>query len=528
MRRCEVKAALYLRVSTRDQVNGRGHGEKVSLDEQRAAALRVCAENGWEAGPEYREEGASASRADFANRPQMQRLIADAAAGGFQAVAAFADTRFDRNTKGGIRLILALSDAGIRYLAVPGTLYDLEEPWSILRKVFASTTSEADAKNRAAAIKSGKQGLRSRGMWPEARCPFGYRWQKAPRGVSGEGKPVLDKREAAAVKLIYRLAEQGNRPQEIADELTRRGVLTRSQEQYRQYAEDPERTPMPTRHDELYAGSPWDPGVIVRMVKRREYLGEWRPDGQTLWADAPPPLIGKPQWARAQRAVERRVERRARKHVRQFLLQGYLVCDICGKRMTVAQPFNERSWRYYRCSKRCRPNIRAERIEEKAWAAVAEVLRKPDQIREGAEKYREHGIEAWREERGTIELAVIGCDATIEKAEQGYLDGVFTAERAKIIQDQQAKKKADLEKQIAALTEQIERGERREARLLATEDLARRLKDPDRMSFEEKRWALEGLGVDKIVVPEDPEKSVISLLGAPLAAIRPELKGGSR
>jgi len=517
----KIVAAAYLRVSTRDQVNGRGHGEKVSLDEQRDAALNVCAENGWEVGPEYREEGASASREDFANRPQMQRLIADAAAGAFQAVAAFADTRFDRNTKGGIRLILALSDAGIRYLAVPGTLYDLEDPFGILRKVFASTTSEADAKNRAAAIKSGKRGLRSRGVWPEARCPFGFGWQKGPRGVSGAGKPVLDEREASAVKLIYRLAEQGNRPQEIVDELTGRGVLTRSQAEWQDFREG--KREQPSR-----PAAPWDPGVIVRMVRRREYIGEWRTDGQTLWADAPAPLIGKTQWARAQRAVERKAVRGPRRQLRDFLLQGHLFCAKCGKRMTVAQPFSERSWRYYRCSKRCRPNLRAQVIEEAVWAEVSAVLRDPERLRKGVENFREHGLEAWREERGTIELAVIGCEQTIAKAEEGFLYHLWDEGRVSAIQQMQLDKKADLEKQIAALTEQIEKGERQEARLIATQDLAKRLKDPDKMSFEDKRRALEGLGIEIIMPAEESEKPVIRWHGAGLVASGPDLKGGSR
>jgi hypothetical protein len=332
---------------------------------------------------------------------------------------------------------------------------------------------------------------------------------------------VVDEREAKAVKVLYRLAEQGNRPQEIADELTRRGVLTRSQMEWQEFREG-------KRAEPKRPAAPWDPGVIARLIRRREYKGEWRTDGQTLWADAPPPLIGKAQWARAQAAVERKAVRGPRKHLRDFLLQGHLTCARCGRKMTVAQPFNERSWRYYRCSHRCRPNLRAPLIEEAVWEYMAERIRHPERVREAVETYHEHGLEAWREEEGTLELALIGCDTIIAQAEQGYLDKVFSAERTKAIQTEQEAKKVDLEAQIGALREQIAKGEQHEARLKATEDLLRRLKDPDGLSFEEKRTVLDTLGVEIILPKEDGAPVVVKWYGAALTADGLDLKGGSR
>jgi len=500
-----LPAAVLVRVSSKQQV------EKVSLDEQVSTCEKLCAERGLVMGEVFREEGISASKDTLDNRPVMRALLDRIDRGEFGALVAFAPNRISRNDLAAQVIVLRLKLAGA-ILITPEFTMNPQDPTERLTAYMQFWSAGRDSDARTKAIEMGKAGLRKRGHFPESRCPFGYHWQKAPRRVSGEGKPILDEREAKAVKLIYRLAEQGSRPQEIADELTRRGVLTRSQQEAKDRAEEgrePFRPP-----------APWEIKTVTRIIGRREYVGQWRTDASTPWAEAPVPLIEKAVWKRAQAAITKKVVGR-RRHSREFLLQGHLRCEICGKRLTISQPIGgERGkrWRYYRCTKGCRPYIQADEIEAAAWDYMAERIRRPELVREAVERYHEHGIEGWREELGTRELALAQLDIEIERVHQGYDDRLYTAEQAKQRVAAYEEKRVNLEGDAEALRRQIAKGEAHEARLKATEHLLRRLKNPDKMTFEEKRRVLDSLGVEIMLPAEESKKPAITWLGATLTA----------
>jgi DNA invertase Pin-like site-specific DNA recombinase len=495
-------AAVYVRVSSKQQV------EKVSLDEQVSTCEELCRSRGLEVGEVFREEGRSASKDTLDNRPVMSALLDRIDRGEFSALVAFAPNRISRNDLSAQVIILRLKIAGA-ILVTPEFTMNPQDPTERLTAYMQFWSAGRDSDARTSAIKMGKAGLRKRGHFPEARTPFGYHWQKAPRGVSGEGIPVLDEREASVVKLVFSLAEKGMRPQTIIGELTRRGVLTRSQQEWQEFREgkraQPKRPP-----------AAWELKTVTRMVSRREYIGEWRTDADTPWAEAPAPLTEKAVWRRAQAAITRKTVGR-RRHKREFLLQGHLRCEKCGKRLTIAQPFEDIRYRYYRCSKGCRPFVPAGEIEQAAWAYVAERIRRPELVREAVEKYHEHGLEAWREELGTKELALAQIEVEVERVHQGYIDKVFTSEQVRERVGRYDEKRERLEAEAEALRGQITKGEMHEARLRGTEGLLRRLKDPDGMTFEEKRRVLDSLGVEIVLPKEESEKPAITWLGAALA-----------
>jgi len=497
-----MKAAIYVRVSSKQQV------EKVSLDEQVSTCEELCRSRGLEVGEVFREEGRSASKDTLDNRPVMSALLDRIDRGEFGALVAFAPNRISRNDLSAQVIVLRLKIAGA-ILVTPEFTMDPQDPSERLTAYMQFWSAGRDSDARTKAIKMGKAGIRKRGHFPESRSPFGYHWQKAPRGVSGEGRPVLDEREALAVKLIFSLAERAMRPQAIANEITRRGVLTRSQQRAVDLAaqgKEPKRPP-----------APWEAKTVARIIGRREYIGEWRTDADTSWAEAPAPLIERAVWQRAQAATTKKTVGR-RRHTREFLLQGHLRCETCGKRLTISQPIGDnRRWRYYRCTKPgCRPGIPAEEIEQDVWAHMAERIRRPVLIREAVERYHEHGVEAWREELGTTELALAQIEIEVETVHQGFDDRLYTAEQAKERVARYDAKRVALEANASALREQIARGEAHEARLKATEDLLRRLKDPDAMSFEQKRAVLDSLGVEIMLPTEESEKPAITWLGADL------------
>jgi hypothetical protein len=181
-----------------------------------------------------------------------------------------------------------------------------------------------------------------------------------------------------------------------------------------------------------------------------------------------------------------------------------------------------RRWRYYRCSKGCRPHPKAAEIEEAVWTEITRYIRDPELLRKGADAYHEHGLVAWREEMGTKGLALAELDTRIARVWDGFDGGVYTKEQATQRATAYEEKKATLEAEIAVLADRIERGENHEARLRSTMEWAGRLGDPDTMTFEERRQVFDVFGIT-VVLPAGPEaKLVIRWYGAALVGTQPD------
>src|SRR4051812_2521201 len=81
-----VRAAAYYRMSTDEQEG--------SIDRQRSTTLPHAAHKGYRVVGEYPDEGVAGD--EFAKRPQLQRLLADAKAGNFDVVVVDEVSRLSR------------------------------------------------------------------------------------------------------------------------------------------------------------------------------------------------------------------------------------------------------------------------------------------------------------------------------------------------------------------------------------------------------------------------------------------------
>ena len=99
-----MRAALYARVSTNDQ------NCDLQLRELREYALR----RGWEVSGEYVDRGWSGAKAD---RPELNRLIADARRRRLDAVVVWKLDRFGRSLVHCISGIQELASLGVRFIA---------------------------------------------------------------------------------------------------------------------------------------------------------------------------------------------------------------------------------------------------------------------------------------------------------------------------------------------------------------------------------------------------------------------------
>src|SRR5437762_1504122 len=107
-----MRAALYARVSTEEQVEG------YSLDAQRRAFKELCQSKSWIVAEEYIEEGKSAHTDNLAKRPLFKQAIDDALNHRFDVLVVHKIDRFSRKLKVTLETFDKLHKAGIGFVSI--------------------------------------------------------------------------------------------------------------------------------------------------------------------------------------------------------------------------------------------------------------------------------------------------------------------------------------------------------------------------------------------------------------------------
>lgn len=100
-----IRAALYARVSTSDQ----------NCEMQVRELREYCHRRGWQVAGEYIDTGVSGAKA---TRPELDRLMADAAMRRFDVVLCWKLDRWGRSLANSIQSIQELASLGVRFIAI--------------------------------------------------------------------------------------------------------------------------------------------------------------------------------------------------------------------------------------------------------------------------------------------------------------------------------------------------------------------------------------------------------------------------
>src|SRR5215213_11457256 len=107
-----VRAALYQRVSSEDQIEG------YSLDAQDRSGRLYCQTHGWDVGQVYRDEGRSGRTDDLSKRPAFKQMLADAEAGLIDVVVVHKLDRFARNRRVAFEALERLGKAHVGFVSL--------------------------------------------------------------------------------------------------------------------------------------------------------------------------------------------------------------------------------------------------------------------------------------------------------------------------------------------------------------------------------------------------------------------------
>ena len=373
------RAAIYARVSDKSQDTE----DKTSISEQISDMEAHCERRGLNITARYQEVGRGWSK----NRPEFQRMLADAKRGRFDTIVCWKSDRLSR----GMYPAAALMEVVEAYQIELEAVLD-----AIDMKTFGlmAAIGKIELDNFRERASMGKRGSAKQGRIPVNNVPYGYEL--------GEGRrPEVVESEAEIVRRVFRMyVREGMGAPAIAKQLTAEGV------------------PTPR------AVGRWYDATVTRILRTEAYKGTWwfgkrrhvatehgmrrydRPEDE--WVEVPfPAVVDEDIWDLAQETKKQRLTRSGRNTKLFYLLQHLVRCAECGylmgcrgtRRQTSRRKGKSYSYklktprRYYRCygmeneGVQCRehPNIRAERLEGLVWGEVKKVLENPGLIVVGIE-----------------------------------------------------------------------------------------------------------------------------------------------
>ena len=373
------RAAIYARVSDKSQDTE----DKTSITEQISDMEAHCQRRGLTITARYQEVGRGWSK----NRPEFQRMLADAKQGRFDTIVCWKSDRLSRGMYPAAALMEVIEAYQIELEAVMD---------AIDMKTFGlmAAIGKIELDNFRERASMGKRGSAKQGRIPVNNVPFGYR-------LGEDRRPLVEEAEVEIIRRVFHMyVREGMGAPAIARQLTAEGVPT-PHNVGRWY----DRTVTRILGTEAYRGNWWF-GKVRHVATEHGTRRYDRPEDE--WVGVPfPPVIDDGTWEQAQQAKKQRLTRSGRNTKIFYLLQHLVRCAECGyvmgcrtnRRQTVKHDGKSYRYdldpphRYYNCygkhniGMKCREHgyIRAERLEELVWGEVKKMLENPGLIVAGIE-----------------------------------------------------------------------------------------------------------------------------------------------
>jgi site-specific DNA recombinase len=384
-------AAIYTRVSSERQKEEQTIASQTALLREHAEASGSTVREEWI----FQDEGYSGA---LLVRPGLEHLRDLAAEGQIEAVLVYAPDRLSRKYAYQVLLMEEFARHGVEviFLRAPR----VETPEDQLLVQFQGMIAEYERAQIAERTRRGKKYRAKTGQVSVlSHAPYGYRYVKRTE-ASPACYEVLEA-EAAVVRCVYGLyTEQGLSMEGITRELNAQGIPTRTQNSGWERCTVRAILRNPAYTGRAYYGKT-ERGERTKITRRLRQRGGFTPRGnvhrhrpETEWIEIEvPAIISEESFALAKERLEQN-KRFAQRHTKEpTLLQGFLVCSLCGYAFYRASTqTTKRKLYYYRClgSERRRSfvktvchnhPVRQDYLDELVWQKVMELLKNPELIR---------------------------------------------------------------------------------------------------------------------------------------------------
>jgi len=343
-----VRAVIYARVSTEEQVGGSSLGTQ--LDRCRSYA----AGQGWEVVGEYVDEGVSGAKA---SRPALDKAMTEVRRGDTAVLVVAKLDRIGRSMRNLAALLGELDDRQVSLVSVSES-FDSLTPAGRLQRNMLGSFAEFERAIIKERMTSGQEATARAGRWVGGPPPFGYKID----GRGREARLVINQDEAAVITLaVDLLVVQRLSTGQVAKELNGRGMHPRR-------------------------AARWSTNNVRHlMLDTTAISGKWvwRRPGRT--AQGPPITLVTPAiiTAETHERLRARLAETKTGHTRhddRYMLAGRITSP-CGGRMyglTSSAPVYRCQHTFSSAVERCScRTVRVEAADDAVWSQVRQVLADP-------------------------------------------------------------------------------------------------------------------------------------------------------
>ena len=337
--------ALYARLSKDDDLVG----DSNSIVHQKEILAKYAKEHGFVNCEFYVDDGFSGT--NF-NRPDFQRLMADAEEGRISTVIVKDMSRFGRDyIMVGYYTEIYFSNLDIRFIAINDNVDSSIQTENDLTP-FKNVFNEWYAKDTSKKIRAVFKAKGNSGKHLTTNPPFGYK-----KDPNDKDKWIIDDEAAATVRRIFQMYVDGYRISEIGHKLTEekvetpilyymnRGIKTNARSEYPEIWDL-----MSIKYilsQTAYAGHTVNFQTAVKSYKTKKQIRLPKEDW-IIYRNTQEPIIDEKTFETVQQM--RKVKRARTKYNEPNMFSGLLYCADCGNHLTIQRVARNRKMDNFSCA----------------------------------------------------------------------------------------------------------------------------------------------------------------------------------
>ena len=292
------------------------------------------------------------------DRPEFQRMIAEAKNRGFGYVLVYKFDRFSRDRLNSLVYKRELKKNGVKVISV--TEFISDDPQGILFESIIDGYSEYYSAELAQKVRRGNRESRLKGQFTGGPVLYGYKIENK--------KYVIDEEDAVIVKRIFNEVLQKRTQQAICDDLNNEGIK--------------------------HSGRPFMPSFIAKVINNERYIGKVTVNGE-LFTNIVPPIIDEETFKLANLKSEEKKKNRGHYTTdTNYLLAGLTYCGKCGRKFVGEKGYNHQHLPhyYYKCITRKKRlgdcdarSIQKDKLENKVVDCIKEAILQSDYVEQIAD-----------------------------------------------------------------------------------------------------------------------------------------------
>lgn len=251
-----MKAAIYCRLSEEDRIKTKEDSE--SIQNQKSMLVNYATEKGWEIFGIYCDENYSGIDGD---RPEYNRLLADAEKHCFDIILCKTQSRFSRNMEHIERYLNGkLQEWGIRFVSVLDNA-DTDVRSNKKARQINGLINEWYLEDLSENVKAVLDNKHREGKSTRPFLPYGLK-----KCREDKNKIEVDEEAARIVRQIFDYYLSGMGTREIAEFLNAKGIL--SPQEYKKSKGEKLNIPKKNKRGK------WTQQAIIRILKNQMYVGD--------------------------------------------------------------------------------------------------------------------------------------------------------------------------------------------------------------------------------------------------------------